>query len=438
MLGLLGHNGAGKTTAVRILTTLLAPTAGRAFVAGHDVAREPGAVREQIVARRPAGLARRAPDRAREPDAARAPAAAVQGATRSRARDELLDRFGIAHAADRQVGTYSGGMRRRLDLAACLVVRRPVVFLDEPTTGLDPASRAEMWGAIEGLVARRRRARADHAVPRRGRPARRRDRRAGATGSTVAAGTPAELKARVGDRRVHVTLAGRRRAAERGARVRAPRARARPARPHAPVPAPDGPRDLRAALDALEDAGVDGRGGRRSASRRSTTRSSPSPGRRDQRRRRRPHDRAPTSTRSGCSPAASCATSRASPRRRSARCCCRSSSCCCSPTSSARAIQRPGRRHYHAYLVSGIFAQSMIGTRAGDRGRRGLGHPQRPDGPPAHAADRARLGDRRAHGGRAGRAVGRHGRGRALRPDRRLGAARHACWRRSARSGCCC
>ena len=123
---------------------------------------------------------------------------------RSRTR-ALLERFGIMHAADRQVGTYSGGMRRRLDLAACLVVHRDVVFLDEPTTGLDPASRAEMWGAIEGLVqdgaalllttqyleeADRL---ADEIVVLSG-------------GRTVAAGTPAQLKARVGDRRVHVSL----------------------------------------------------------------------------------------------------------------------------------------------------------------------------------------------------------------------------------------
>ena len=133
-------------------------------------------------------------------------------------------------------------MRRRLDLAACLVVHRPVVFLDEPTTGLDPASRAEMWGAIEGLVedgaalllttqyleeADRL---ADEIVVLSG-------------GKTVAAGTPAQLKARVGERRVHVTLPADGALATRRARVRASRPRARRARPHALDP---GPRRARA------------------------------------------------------------------------------------------------------------------------------------------------------------------------------------------------
>ena len=156
MLGLLGHNGAGKTTAVRILTTLLSPTTGRAFVAGHDVVAEPRAVREPIsLAGQQASLDERLTGRENLMLlGAAAEAVQARGAVaRTRA---LLERFGIAHAADRQVGTYTGGMRRRLDLAACLVVHRPVVFLDEPTTGLDPPAAADMWGAIEGLVAGRR------------------------------------------------------------------------------------------------------------------------------------------------------------------------------------------------------------------------------------------------------------------------------------------
>jgi ABC-2 type transport system ATP-binding protein len=152
VFGLLGPNGAGKTTAVRILTTILPPDAGRALVLGHDVTREPAAVRLRI------GLAGQF--------------AAVDGnltgrenleligrltqlrraATRRRA-GELLERFGLAAAADRPARTYSGGMRRRLDVAAALVHRPPVLFLDEPTTGLDPQSRSNLWEMIRELVA---------------------------------------------------------------------------------------------------------------------------------------------------------------------------------------------------------------------------------------------------------------------------------------------
>src|SRR4051794_15645083 len=151
VLGLLGHNGAGKTTAVRILTTLLAPTSGRAFVAGRDVVREADAVRGLIsVAGQEASLDERLTGRENLMLLGRLQRLGKRAAKARSA--EMLERFGIAHAADRQVGTYSGGMRRRLDLAACLMVVRPVVFLDEPTTGLDPSSRADMWGAIAGLV----------------------------------------------------------------------------------------------------------------------------------------------------------------------------------------------------------------------------------------------------------------------------------------------
>ena len=137
VLGLLGHNGAGKTTAVRILTTLLAPSSGRAIVNGHDVVSAPRAVRESIsLAGQQATLDERLTGRENLMLIARLQRLAKRDAA-ARA-SELLARFGIEHAADRQVGTYSGGMRRRLDLAACLIVRRPVVFLDEPTTGLDP------------------------------------------------------------------------------------------------------------------------------------------------------------------------------------------------------------------------------------------------------------------------------------------------------------
>ncbi|MEU9865245.1 ATP-binding cassette domain-containing protein [Streptomyces sp. NPDC047971] len=150
--GLLGPNGAGKTTAVRVLATLLKTDGGRAEVAGVDVARHPRAVRARI------GLVGQY--------------AAVDegisgrqnleifgrlfhlGARRARARaGELLDRFQLAEAADRNAGTYSGGMRRRLDLAASMILTPDVLFLDEPTTGLDPRGRGEVWDAVRALVA---------------------------------------------------------------------------------------------------------------------------------------------------------------------------------------------------------------------------------------------------------------------------------------------
>jgi len=153
VLGLLGPNGAGKTTAVSILTTLLEADSGHATVAGADLATAPEEVRERI------GLSGQY--------------AAVDehltgfenldmigrlyhlGRKRSKTRArELLDRFDLADAADRPAGTYSGGMRRRLDLAGALVAEPPVLFLDEPTTGLDPRSRTELWAVIRDLVKR--------------------------------------------------------------------------------------------------------------------------------------------------------------------------------------------------------------------------------------------------------------------------------------------
>ena len=151
ILGLLGPNGAGKTTAVRIFTTLLEPDGGSAQVAGIDVATDPQGVRKRI------GLSGQN--------------AAVDeyltgfenldmvgrlyrlGRRRSKERSrELLERFSLSDAGDRPTKTYSGGMRRRLDLAAALVAEPPVLFLDEPTTGLDPRSRTDLWGVIRDLV----------------------------------------------------------------------------------------------------------------------------------------------------------------------------------------------------------------------------------------------------------------------------------------------
>src|SRR4051794_29641266 len=152
ILGLLGPNGAGKTTAVRILATLLKPDAGSARVAGLDVVRDADALRAKIgLAGQYAGVDENLTGFENlqmvgqlyhlpkgEPKA---------GAT------ELLERFDLADEGGRLVRTYSGGMRRRLDLAAALVARPPVLFLDEPTTGLDPRSRLELWETIEGRVA---------------------------------------------------------------------------------------------------------------------------------------------------------------------------------------------------------------------------------------------------------------------------------------------
>ncbi len=152
VLGLLGPNGAGKTTAIRILATLLRPDAGRARVAGFDVAREPAQVRRRIalsgqhtsVDEELAGRANlimigRLLDLPRSQAGLRA--------------DELLDRFGLTEAARQSVAGYSGGMRRRLDLAASLVGRPEVIFLDEPSVGLDPGRREDLWQLIRGLRA---------------------------------------------------------------------------------------------------------------------------------------------------------------------------------------------------------------------------------------------------------------------------------------------
>ncbi|MER8044120.1 ATP-binding cassette domain-containing protein [Streptomyces sp. NPDC094032] len=145
--GVLGPNGAGKTTAVRVLTTLTAPDAGSARVAGCDVVRDPAGVRERIAV---TGQYASVDGDLTGAENLRLFARLLR-APRSRA-DELLERFGLAEAAGRPARTYSGGMRRRLDLAASLIVRPRVLFLDEPTTGLDPHSRGEIWDAVRGLA----------------------------------------------------------------------------------------------------------------------------------------------------------------------------------------------------------------------------------------------------------------------------------------------
>jgi ABC-2 type transport system ATP-binding protein len=207
VLGLLGPNGAGKTTAVRILTTLLRPDTGRATVAGHDVLRDPAAVRKVIgLSGQYAAVDEHLTGRENLDMVGRL---YHLGGKASQARAaELLERFDLVDAADRVTKTYSGGMRRRLDLAASLVARPQVIFLDEPTTGLDPRSRLGMWDVIRELV------------------------REGATlllttqyleeadaladniaiidsGKVIAQGTADELKAQVGGERVELVVADR-------------------------------------------------------------------------------------------------------------------------------------------------------------------------------------------------------------------------------------
>jgi ABC-2 type transport system ATP-binding protein len=151
VLGLLGPNGAGKTTAVRVFSTLLRPDSGRAEVLGVDVTQHPQQVRRSI------GLTGQfaAIDdylTGRENLLLFGRLYHLGRAAAAKRADELLERFDLVDAAGRIAKTYSGGMRRRLDIAASLIVRPPVIFLDEPTTGLDPRSRLGMWGVIEDLV----------------------------------------------------------------------------------------------------------------------------------------------------------------------------------------------------------------------------------------------------------------------------------------------
>jgi len=152
VLGLLGPNGAGKTTLIRILATLLRPDAGAAVIAGHDVVRQPQAVRRTI------GLAGQsaAVDELLTGRENLVLIGRLYGLSRHEARvraSAVLDRFGLTDAADRRVRTYSGGMRRRLDLSATLVGEPAIVLLDEPTAGLDPRSRRELWEFVEQLAA---------------------------------------------------------------------------------------------------------------------------------------------------------------------------------------------------------------------------------------------------------------------------------------------
>jgi ABC-2 type transport system ATP-binding protein len=203
--GFLGPNGAGKTTTVRILTTLLLPTGGTARVAGHDVVREARAVRASIgVALQEAALDPLMTGR----ELIRLQAT-LQGLPKVEGRrraDALLERVGLADAADRRVGTYSGGMQRRLDLAAALVHEPRVLFLDEPTTGLDPVSRKTIWEEVRDLnregttvfLTTQYLEEADQLADRVG---------IIDSGVMAAEGTPAALKAQIGRARLEVAIA---------------------------------------------------------------------------------------------------------------------------------------------------------------------------------------------------------------------------------------
>ncbi|MFH8659976.1 ATP-binding cassette domain-containing protein [Streptomyces afghaniensis] len=204
VLGLLGPNGAGKTTTVRCLTTLLRPDSGRAVVAGIDVLKQPDAVRRSIgLSGQFAAVDEYLTGRENLQMVGRLYQMKAKAAKERAA--ELLEQFHLADAADRPTKTYSGGMRRRLDLAAALVVSPPVMFMDEPTTGLDPRNRQQLWEVIKQLVSggttllltTQYLEEADHLAH---------DIAVVDHGKVIAKGTSDQLKARTGGERVEVVV----------------------------------------------------------------------------------------------------------------------------------------------------------------------------------------------------------------------------------------
>src|SRR4051794_19352968 len=203
--GFLGPNGAGKTTTVRMLVTLLRPTGGRATVAGFDVATEPGQVRQKIgVALQEAALDMLMTGR--ELMELQATLHGIPAREVVERAQDLIERVGLAQAQNRRVATYSGGMRRRLDLAMALIHAPEVLFLDEPTTGLDPTSRVTLWEEVRRLkdegttvfLTTQYLEEADQLADRVG---------IISAGKIVAEGTPAVLKADVGKPHLDITLA---------------------------------------------------------------------------------------------------------------------------------------------------------------------------------------------------------------------------------------
>jgi ABC-2 type transport system ATP-binding protein len=255
VFGLLGPNGAGKTTAVRILTTLLQPDEGTASVAGFDVAREPAQVRQHI------GLAGQYA--AVDENLTGFENLEMVGRLYHRGRrasqeraNELLADFELDEAGGRLVRTYSGGMRRRLDLAAALVARPPVLFLDEPTTGLDIRSRIGLWDAMEALVA------GGTTVLLTTQYLDEADRLADRIavidrGLVIAEGTPDDLKARVGGDRLEIHLCDGRRG-EEAIPVLAPIASEPPSADNGVVSVPLHERSgaIAEAVRRLDDAGI--------------------------------------------------------------------------------------------------------------------------------------------------------------------------------------
>ena len=255
VFGFLGPNGAGKSTTVRMLATLLRPTGGRARVAGHDLVRDAGAVRRSI------GVALQ--DAAIDPYMTGRELLHLQAVLHGFSRDhgrrravELLGRVDLEGAADRRVGTYSGGMRRRLDLALALVHAPEVLFLDEPTTGLDPISRLTLWEEV-----RRLNAESGTTVFLTTQYLEEADQLAGRVaiidgGRIVAEGTPKALKAQVGDPTLHVTLADPEQTRDAAAAL-GPLGELVPSRPGAvAMRMREGAAGLPAVVRALDDAGV--------------------------------------------------------------------------------------------------------------------------------------------------------------------------------------
>ncbi|MFC4013119.1 ATP-binding cassette domain-containing protein [Nonomuraea purpurea] len=254
--GLLGPNGAGKTTAVRILTTLLRPTGGRAEVAGFDVATQPRQVRRHIgLVGQHAAVDELLTGRQNLELFGRLHH--LTGAEARARADELLERFGLEHEGPAK--EYSGGMRRRLDLAAGMILAPPVLFLDEPTTGLDPRSRTEIWRAVRDLVS------GGTTVLLTTQYLEEADQLAHRisvidAGRVVAEGTPAELKAEVGGDRLDVVIRDPARlheAAEIVGRAASGPAEADRDTRHVSAPVRERVRALTEALAALSDAGIE-------------------------------------------------------------------------------------------------------------------------------------------------------------------------------------